>query len=380
MRYYLIAGEASGDLHGSNLMKGLIAEDPAAEFRFWGGDLMASVGGSLVRHYKSTAVMGIVEVISRLGAIRRNMKECRRDLLEYAPDVLILIDYPGFNLRIARFAHRHGIRVFYYIAPKLWARGESRIRKIRRYVDELFIIFPFEKEYFNKLGVETHYAGNPLIDSIEDYKSIHPERQKFIARHSLEDSPSIALLAGSRKAEICFLLPRMVAMERLLRQDTLLKDYQLLLAAAPSVDLQLYHSLIPADSSIRIVSDDTYGVLSHSDASVISSGTASLEAAIIGTPQVVCYGFNRITYLIARLLVKVKYISLANLILDKIIFKELVQDDASPENIFAEVSRMLTDKEYRSEMERDYAALCEVLGSSGASRKIARQMINLLKD
>jgi lipid-A-disaccharide synthase len=172
----------------------------------------------------------------------------------------------------------------------------------------------------------------------------------------------------------------MVAMERLLRQDTLLKDYQLLLAAAPSVDLQLYHSLIPADSSIRIVSDDTYGVLSHSDASVISSGTASLEAAIIGTPQVVCYGFNRITYLIARLLVKVKYISLANLILDKLIFKELVQDDASPENIFAEVSRMLTDKEYRSEMERDYAALCEVLGSSGASRKIARQMINLLKD
>jgi lipid-A-disaccharide synthase len=380
MRYYLIAGEASGDLHGSNLMKGLIAEDPAAEFRLWGGDLMASVGGSLVRHYKSTAVMGIVEVISRLGAIRRNMKECRRDLLEYAPDVLILIDYPGFNLRIARFAHRHGIRVFYYIAPKLWALGESRIRKIRRYVDELFIIFPFEKEYFSKLGVETHYEGNPLIDSIEDYKRIHPERQKFIARHSLEDFPSIALLAGSRKAEIHFLLPRMIAMERLLRQDRLLKDYQLLLAAAPSVDLQLYHSLIPADSSIRIVSDDTYGVLSHSDVAVISSGTASLEAAIIGTPQVVCYGFNRITYLIARLLVKVKYISLANLILDKLIFKELVQDDVSPENIFAEVSRMLTDKEYRSEMKRDYAALCEVLGSSGASRKIARQMINLLKD
>ncbi len=379
MRYYLIAGEASGDLHGSNLMKGLIAEDPAAEFRFLGGDMMAAVGGTLVRHYKSTAVMGIVEVISRLGAIWRNMKECRRDLLEYAPDVLILIDFPGFNLRMARFAHKNGIPVFYYIAPKVWARGERRIRKIRRYVDELFIIFPFEKEYFRKLGIEAHYAGNPLIDSIDAYQGVHSDRQEFISRHSLDYSPSIALLAGSRKAEIGFLLPRMMAIERLLRQDQLLKDYQLLLATAPSVDLQLYRSLIPVDSSIRIVSDDTYGVLSHSDAAVISSGTASLEAAIVGTPQVVCYGFNRITYLVARLLVKVKYISLANLILDKLIFKELVQDDASPENIFTEVSRLLTDKEYRSTMKRDYVALREVLGGSGASRKIARQMINLLQ-
>jgi lipid-A-disaccharide synthase len=380
MRYYLIAGEASGDLHGSNLMKGLIAEDPAAEFRFFGGDLMAAVGGIPVRHYKSTAVMGIVEVISRLGAIRRNMAECRRDLLEYGPDVLILIDYPGFNLKMARFAHKHGIPVFYYIAPKLWARGEKRIRKIRSYVDELFVIFPFEKKYFRKLGVEVHYEGNPLIESIEDYKSIHPERQKFIERHSLDDSHSIALLAGSRKAEISFLLPRMVALERLLKQDMLLQDYQLLLAAAPSVDLQLYRSLIPADSSIRIVSGDTYGVLSHSDAAVICSGTASLEAALIGTPQVVCYGFNRITYLIARLLVRVKYISLANLILDKFIFKEFVQDDASPRMIFDEVLRLLTDNEYRNAMKSDYTALREILGGSGASRKIARKMIGLLKE
>lgn len=380
MRYYLIAGEASGDLHGSNLMKGLIAEDPVAEFRFFGGDLMAAVGGTLVRHYKSTAVMGIMEVISRLGAIRRNMAECRRDLLEYGPDVLILIDYPGFNLKMACFAHKHGIPVYYYIAPKLWARGERRIRKIRRYVDELFTIFPFEKEYFRKLGVEAHYAGNPLIDSVDAYQGVHSERQKFIERHSLDDSPSIALLAGSRRAEISFLLPRMVAFEKLLRQNQLLSGYQLLLAAAPSVDMQLYRSLIPTDSSIRIVSDDTYGVLSHSEAAIISSGTASLEAALIGTPQVVCYGFNRITYLIARLLVRVKYISLANLILDKFIFKEFVQDEASPKMIFDEVSRLLTDKEYRSTMKSDYTALREVLGGSGASCKIARKMIDLLKE
>jgi lipid-A-disaccharide synthase len=225
-----------------------------------------------------------------------------------------------------------------------------------------------------------HYEGNPLIESIEDYKSIHPERQKFIERHSLDDSHSIALLAGSRKAEISFLLPRMVAFEKLLRQNQLLSGYQLLLAAAPSVDMQLYRSLIPTDSSIRIVSDDTYGVLSHSEAAIISSGTASLEAALIGTPQVVCYGFNRITYLIARLLVRVKYISLANLILDKFIFKEFVQDEASPKMIFDEVSRLLTDKEYRSTMKSDYTALREVLGGSGASCKIARKMIGLLKE
>ncbi|HOG41778.1 MAG TPA: lipid-A-disaccharide synthase [Bacteroidales bacterium] len=380
MRYYLIAGEASGDLHGSNLMKGLREEDPEAEFRFRGGDLMAAVGGTLVHHYKSTAVMGIVEVISRMGTIRRNLAECRRDLLEYDPDLLILIDYPGFNLKMARFAHRHGIRVFYYIAPKLWARGERRIRKIRRYVDELFVIFPFEKEYFRNLGVEAHYEGNPLIESIDAYKALHMGREEFTTRHSLADSPSIALLAGSRKVEISFLLPRMVAMERLLKQDPLLSGYQLLLAAAPSVDLQLYRSLIPADSSIRIVSDDTYGVLSHSEAAIISSGTASLEAALIGIPQVVCYGFNRITYLIARILVKVKYISLANLILDKLIFKELVQDDASPEKIFEEVLRLITDKEYKSDMKNDYAHLRDVLGGSGASRKIASNMITRINN
>lgn len=380
MRYYLIAGEASGDLHGSNLMKGLIAEDPSAEFRFWGGDFMSAVGGTLVRHYKSTAVMGVVEVISRLGAIRRNMIECRRDLLEYDPDVLILIDYPGFNLKMARFAHKHGIRVFYYIAPKLWARGERRIRKIRRYVDELFIIFPFEKEYFRKLGVEPHYVGNPLIDSIDVDQCIRLGRQDFALRHSLGEAPSIALLAGSREAEIRFLLPRMVALERLLKQDPIFAGYQLLLAAAPSVDLQFYNELIPADSSIRIIEGETYGVLNHSDAAVISSGTASLEAAIIGTPQVVCYGFNRITYLIAKLLVRVKYVSLANLILDKLIFKELIQDDASPENIFAEISRMLTDQEYRNAMKSDYTALREILGGSGASRKIARKMIGVMKE
>lgn len=380
MRYYLIAGEASGDLHGSNLMKGLLAEDPAAEFRFLGGDLMSAVGGTLVRHYKSTAVLGVVEVISRLGAIRRNMLECRRDLLEYNPDVLILIDYPGFNLRMARFAHKHGIRVFYYIPPKLWARGERRIRKIRRYVDELFIIFPFEQEYFSNLGVEPQYAGNPLIDSIDNDQGIRFGREDFALRHSLGEAPSIALLAGSRAAEVKFLLPRMVALERLLKRDPILAGYQLLLAAAPSVDLKLYTSLIPKESSIRIIEGETYGLLNHSDAAVISCGTASLEAAIIGTPQVVCYGFNRITFLLAKLLVRVKYVSLVNLILDKLVVKELIQDDSSPENIFAEVSRMLTDKEHRNVIKSDYAALRKILGGSGASRKIASRMIGLLKE
>ncbi|MDD2594667.1 MAG: lipid-A-disaccharide synthase [Bacteroidales bacterium] len=378
MKYYLIAGEASGDLHGSNLMKGIKNVDPQCEFRFWGGDLMASVGGTLVKHYKESAVMGLVEVFAKLDKIRRNFEYCKEDLLTYRPDVVILIDYPGFNLKIAKFAKSHGIRVFYYIAPKLWARGEGRIVKIKKYVDELFIIFPFEIEYFHRLGVDAHYFGNPLIDSISQDKCSTESRDEFLRRTSLQDKPVIALLAGSREAEIKYLLPRFVILESLMKESKW-TDYQLVLAAAKSIDRSIYRKYLPEDSKIKILYGETYSIVKQADAAIISSGTASLEAALIGTPQVVCYGFNEITYLLARLLVHVNYISLANLILDKLIFKELIQHDATPDKMLKELDKLVFDNKYRENMEEDYVRLKEVLGGGGASDKIASAMINILK-
>lgn len=372
MRYYLISGEASGDLHGSNLIKGLLQEDKDSEFRFWGGDFMSAAAGdrgTLVRHYKDSAVMGLVEVIAKLGTISGNMKLCRKDVLQWNPDVVILIDYPGFNLKIAKFAHNHGYKVFYYIPPKLWARGEHRKKQLRRYVDKLFVIFPFEIEYFENLGIHPEYFGNPLVDSIAryDYHEIgDPEKRK------------IALLAGSRNLEIKYLMPRFVKLEKLMAKDGRWADFQLIVAAAPSVDIQTYRKYLPEDSRIQIVSGDTYSVLRSAEAAVISSGTASLEAALIKTPQVVCYGFNELTYLIARLVVKVKYISLANLILDKLIFKELIQHDAAPERILIELERLVFDSSYRQSMLSDYDDLQSALGGDCPSRRIAGEIVRCL--
>ncbi len=372
MKYYIIAGEASGDLHGSNLIKGLISADPNASFRFWGGDLMAAASGcDPVRHYRETAIMGFVEVVTHLKKISANFKLCRADLINYNPDVLILIDYPGFNFRMAEFAKKRGIRVFYYIAPKVWAWKEKRVHKLQKFVDKLFIIFPFEKSYFKGWNIDAIYNGNPLIDSIDSDASQQESRSHFFERHSMEDVEYIALLAGSRKGEIEYLLPRMVKLERLM------EGTKFILAAAPSMDISFYDKFLK-ESSIKVIKGDTYAVLRHAGCAVISSGTASLEAALLETPQVVCYGGNEITYQIAKRFVKVKYISLVNLILDTPLVKELIQHDCTPQKIAAELKRIRTTKE-TTKIREKYHKLKEILGGEGASLKVANSMVEELK-
>lgn len=373
MKYYLIAGEASGDLHGSNLMKGLIKTDSDVQFRFWGGDMMSSVGGTLVQHYKESAVMGFVEVFKKLGTISKNLKKCKEDILAYKPDVIILIDYPGFNFKIAEFAKKHGFKVFYYIAPKVWASREKRIKKLKKYVDKLFIIFPFEIDYFKKKGVDAIYQGNPLIDSIDQNPAMSRSREEFISEYSLDgDKPFIALLAGSRKGEINYLMPVFNQIA-----DELGEQYNFLLAKAPSIEDSYYEKLITS-KHITPLSGATYAVLKNSRAAVIASGTASLEAALIGTPQIVGYGGNPISFWIAKKIVKVKYISLGNLILDKLAFKELLQTDFNKNSVLEELKRILNDTEHRQQMLEDYTAIRNALGGSGASEKIAAKIYTLL--
>ena len=377
MKYYIIAGEASGDLHGSNLMKGLYATDPHCDVRFWGGDRMAAVGGTMVRHYKGTAVMGFVEVLAKANKILGNLSFCKKDILEYSPDVVILIDYAGFNLKIARFAKEHGIRTFYYIAPKVWAWKEGRITKLRKYVDKLFIIFPFEIDYFHKKGIDAIYRGNPLIDSIANHRSSHETRAEFLQRHNLEDKPIIALLAGSRKTEISWLLPRYKEAAALLPEG-----YQILLAGAPSIELEYYRKYIEG-SNIKLIPDDTYGVLRNAEAAVVASGTASLETALIGTPQVVCYGGNPISFWIAKQFIlhskSISYISLGNLIINRQAFRELLQDECTGKTISDEVVRLISDHQYRDEMLHNYSEIRKALGGEGASVKVAEAMIEELK-
>ncbi len=375
MRYYIIAGEASGDLHGSNLIKGLKSIDTEAEFRCWGGDLMKEAGAVLVKHYKESAIMGFTEVLTNLKKIFRNLKECKKDIESYAPDVLILIDYPGFNFRIAEFAKKRDIKVFYYIAPKVWAWKESRVHKLKAYTDKLFIIFPFETEYFKKWGIDAIYRGNPLLDSIDNYKYISESRGDFFKRTGINpDKPVIALLAGSRRSEIGYLLPRMAEVVKRF------PEYRFILAGAPSIEKSYYESFLRKSGvQVDILSGETYSVLRHAQAAIISSGTASLEAALLKTPQVVCYGGNEISYRIAKRLVKLKYISLANLIMDRGLFRELIQHDCTPGKISAELNLLLNDKDYRDKMLSDFGQVRNTLGGKGASRKVAEAMIEELK-
>lgn len=367
MKYYIIAGEASGDLHGSNLIKGLKKSDPEAHFRVWGGDLMQQAGGELVRHYKETAVMGFVEVLMHASKIKKNFDLCKKDLVEYNPDVLILIDYPGFNFRMAKYAKDRGIKVFYYISPKVWAWKEGRIKNLKRDVDKLFIIFPFEVEYFKKHGIEAEYNGNPLLDSTDAHPCNLESREEFILRNNLDNRPIIGLLAGSRKTEISYLLPKI---KNLIHH---FPDHQFILAAAPSIEPSYYQEILK-DSNLKVLFGETYSVLKHSAAAVISSGTASLEAALLNTPQVVCYGGNEISYQIAKRFVKVKYISLVNLILDAPAVKELIQHDCTQENIITELKDLLTDKR-RKQVAKYYKKLRELLGGEGASEKTAKAMM-----
>ncbi len=402
MRYYLVAGEASGDLHGSNLIKGLKSQDPEAEFRCWGGDLMEAEGAHLVKHYKECAIIGFVEVLMSMKKLLGNLAACKKDILEYNPDVLILIDYPGFNFRIAEFAKKKGIKVYYYIAPKVWAWKEKRVHRLRKFVDKLFIIFPFEIEYFKKWGIDAIYRGNPLLDSVDNFKYANESHSEFCTRCKIDpNKPIIALLAGSRRGEIGYLLPRMAKIV------SHYPGYQFVLAGAPATETSIYKSVLDrygiklllendlsgqnngygnasekrseAQPEVKLLKGETYSILKHAKAAIISSGTASLEAALIGTPQVVCYGGNEISYQIAKRFVKLKYISLANLIMDAGLFKELIQHDCTPELIMKELDKLLDDVQYRQKMMSDYADVRNILGGKGASAKVAQAMIEELK-
>ena len=384
MKYYIIAGEASGDLHGSNLMKGIYAEDPQAEIRFWGGDAMQSVSrqpDGLVRHYKEGAVMGFVEVIAKAGKLLGNVRFCKKDIMEWKPDVVILIDYPGFNFKIAEFAHKAGFKVFYYIAPKVWASRENRIEKLRRFVDKLFIVFPFEKPYFDSKGIEYIYKGNPLVDAVDGSKAMNESREDFLRRNSLPDCQFVAMLAGSRKAEISTMMPVLTEFAAKMHSLPEYADYKFIIAGAPARNIDDYSAWLTEENSeyIKILFGQTQSIIRHAEAGVINSGTASLETALFGTPQVVGYIINPITYWVAKKIVKIKYISLGNLIVDRLAFKEFIQHDCNADALVSEIRELIENQERRDAMLAEYAEIRALLGGTGASAAVAKAMIEELK-
>ena len=382
MRYYIIAGEASGDLHGSNLMKGIYAEDPKAEIRFWGGDLMCSAdqGSGLVRHYREGAVMGFVEVLSKARKLMNNISFCKQDILEWKPDVVILIDYPGFNFKIAEFAHNAGFKVFYYIAPKVWASREGRIRKLKAYVDKLFIVFPFEKRYFESKGIDYIYKGNPLIDAVDDSQAMHETREDFFVRAGLENRPVIAMLAGSRKMDISTLMPVLTEFAAKMHALPHYSDYQFLIAGAPARTREDYEPWMTEENRkyIKVLFGETQSVIRHAEAAVVNSGTASLETALFCTPQVVGYITNPITYWIARKIVKIRYISLGNLIIDRLAFKEFIQDGCNADALVTEIRELIENEERRERMLDNYGDIRAALGGAGASAAVAKAMMEEL--
>ena len=373
MKYYIIAGEASGDLHGSNLMKGLNQVDSDANFRFWGGDLMQRQGGELVKHYKETAIMGFVEVLLNLGKIKGFLKECKTDIKSYQPDVLILIDYPGFNLRMAKYAKSIGLKVYYYISPKIWAWKESRIKQIKSFVDKMFVIFPFEVDYFKKHHYPVDYAGNPLLDAVQEKINEEGSFQGFIAKNNISEKPIIAILAGSRKQEIDRNLGVML---EIMPQY---KDYQFVIAAAPSIDPGYYNKFVEGND-VKVVFDQTYDTLKYSTAALVTSGTATLETALFNVPQVVCYRAGNLSYYIAKQFVKIKYISLVNLIMDAEVVKELIQFDMNTTMVKEELDNILLDAVKRKKMLNDYQQLRDVLGGTGASERVAKLIYNYLQN
>ena len=390
MKYYIIAGEASGDLHGSNLMKGIYAEDAEADVRFWGGDLMDAVyrehqnGNGYVHNYKDEAIMGFVEVLKSAGVLLRNLKACKQDIASWKPDVVILIDYPGFNFRIAEFAHKAGFKTFYYIAPKVWASREGRIRKLKKYVDQLFIVFPFEKNYFDAKGVSYIYKGNPLVDAIDFSEAANESKEDFCRRNGLVPKPIIALLAGSRPAEISTMMPVLLEMAKKMHATPQYADYEFLIAGAPARSMSDYSKYIEKAggeelSYVKVIFGQTQNIIRHAEAAVVNSGTASLETALLGTPQVVGYiTGSRLTYLIAKHIVKIKYISLGNLIINRLAFKELIQDDCNADDLAKEVRQLIENEEYRQNMLSEYACIRHELGGQGASRAVAKAMIQEL--
>jgi lipid-A-disaccharide synthase len=372
MRYFIIAGEQSGDLHGSNLVRGLFESDEKAEIFCWGGDLMESAGATLLVHYRRMAFMGFISVIKNLGAISKNLALCKQHISDHKPDVVILIDYPGFNLRIAEFAKNTGYKTFYYISPKLWAWNEGRVKKIKRYVDRMFIIFPFEVDFYKKHGINVEYRGNPIVDETEKRISAFPSKKEICKGLGICEKPVIALLAGSRRHEIELVLPEMLKVVRRL------PEFQFVLAGVKNIPDELYLNII-GDEPVKLIKEKTYEILYASQAALVTSGTATLEAALHGIPQVVCYKGDFLSMLIAWIVIKVKYISLVNLIMDSEVVKELVQYDLKESTLLTELRAILPGGEKREIVLSDYEVLKNRLGPAGASGRIAREMVEELK-
>jgi lipid-A-disaccharide synthase len=372
MRYFIIAGEQSGDLHGSNLIRELLITDKNAEIRCWGGDLMESAGAKLLVHYRKLAFMGFVGVIKNISAITKNIRLCKQQINEFRPDVVVFIDYPGFNLRIAGFAKRAGYKTFYYISPKLWAWNEGRVKKIKKFIDRMFIIFPFEVDFYKKHGITVEYQGNPLIDETEKQISSFPSKANMYRYLGIDEKPVIALLAGSRRHEIDLVLPEM------LKTVDHFPGYQFILAGVKNIPDELYYKII-GNLPVRLIKEKTYEILYIADAALVTSGTATLEAALYDAPQVVCYKGDFFSMLIAWMVIKVKYISLVNLIMNSEVVKELVQYDLKEKALLKELKAILPGGERREQLLSDYEMLKNILGSAGASGRIAREMVEELK-
>lgn len=361
MKYYIIAGEASGDLHGSNLIKELQQLDTDANIRCWGGDKMQATGATLVKHYKELAFMGFAEVIKNLPAILKNIQFCKNDISSFNPDVIIFIDYPGFNLRIAKWAKEKDFKTVFYISPQVWAWKESRVKNIKRSIDKMIVILPFEKEFYRKWNYEVEYVGHPLVEVIDNFKKNHPEIQV--------SQNTIALLPGSRKQEINTKLPVM------LEASKNFPDYTFIVAKAPSIENNFYEGFIKDHANVKLITNETYSLLMKSEAALVTSGTATLETALFGVPEIVCYKASNISYQIAKRLVKLKFICLVNLIMNREVVKELIQNDLTPEKITSELKKILSDAERREKMQADYLQLKKLLSEGGNASKNAAGII-----
>lgn len=372
MKYYIISGEASGDLHGSNLIAAIKRKDPKAKFRAWGGDLMKKQGATLVKHYRDLAFMGFVEVLLHLRIILSNMSFCKKDILKFAPDALVLIDYPGFNIKIAKFAHKHNIKVYYYISPQVWAWKKRRVHTLKKVVDKMLVILPFEKDFYNEYNVDAQYVGHPLLDSIS--KTKQTSKLSFTRQNKLNGKKEIiALLPGSRKQEVSRMLKVM------LKVVDQFPNYQFVVGCAPSLPLSYYKSII-GNANVKLVVNKTYQLLQVSSAAVVTSGTATLETALFYVPEVICYKGNPISYLIAKNLINVKYICLVNLIMDRPVVKELIQNDLTPDNIADELRLLLTNHKRQRQLLDDYEELRMILGNAGASKNAASIIVSDIKN
>lgn len=371
-RIYIIAGEASGDLHGANLLKELYKLDSSISVRAWGGDRMKNEGATLVKHISDLAFMGFIEVLLNLSTILKNINFCKKDILEFKPDVLLLIDYPGFNLRIAQWAKKNGIKVHYYISPQVWAWKKSRVKIIKASVDKMYSILPFENDFYKQFDYETQYVGHPLLDEVENFNQVRLTKDEFLNKNKLSQVPIISILPGSRKQEIKVKLPIMLDAVKSL------KNYQIVIAGAPNQTAKMYDEF--EAQGCKIIFGQTYDLLSNSEAAIVTSGTATLETAILNIPEVVCYKGSWISYFIARSLIKINYISLVNLIMDQQIVKELIQGECNPFKIREELDFLLNDKNYRQAMLSNFEIMREKLGGQGASKKVAHSLLKTISE